>query len=46
MASIFAGIVVLIAAAITPNWFMAGVAVVWAIATIVAVGNVARKGRR
>lgn len=37
--SILAGIVVLLAALVAPSWYIAAVAVVWAIVTIVAIGK-------
>lgn len=37
--SILAGIVILIAAIITPNWYIAALAVVWAVATAVAIAK-------
>lgn len=37
--SILAGIVILIAATIAPSWYIAGIATVWVIVTIVAVAK-------
>ncbi|MBM4580943.1 hypothetical protein LRM64_19500 [Prescottella equi] len=44
--SILAGIVVLIAAIIAPSWYIAALAAVWLIVTIIAIGKVNRTGGR
>ncbi|WP_238840796.1 hypothetical protein [Prescottella equi] len=37
--SILAGIVVLLAAIVAPSWYIAGLAVVWAIASAIAINK-------